>query len=75
VCAAALASKDTALVRRGEVGGTILEEPRGGGGFGYDPLFLSTELGVTFGEASLADKERVSHRGRAFRALLQAMRR
>ena len=75
VCAAALASKDTELVRRGEVEGRLLEEPRGGGGFGYDPLFFSTELGMTFGEASLADKEGVSHRGRAFRALLQAMRR
>jgi XTP/dITP diphosphohydrolase len=74
VCAAALASNDAELVRRGEVEGRILDEPRGGGGFGYDPLFLSTELGATFGEVSLADKERVSHRGRAFRELLHAMR-
>jgi XTP/dITP diphosphohydrolase len=74
VCAAALASNDGELVTRGEVEGRILEEPRGRGGFGYDPLFFSTELGVTFGEASRADKERVSHRGRAFRALLRAMR-
>ena len=74
VCVAALVSPDGELVRRGEVSGEILDEPRGSGGFGYDPLFLSTELGVTFGEASLADKERVSHRGRAFRELLRAMR-
>lgn len=74
VCVAALVSSDGVLVRRGEVSGEILDEPRGSGGFGYDPLFLSTELGVTFGEASLADKERVSHRGRAFRELLRAMR-
>lgn len=74
VCAAALASSDWELVKRGEVEGQILDEPRGSGGFGYDPLFLSTELGVTFGEASLRDKERVSHRGRAFRELLSAMR-
>ena len=74
VCAAALASPDGEIVRRGEVEGEILELPRGGGGFGYDPLFLAAELGVTFGEASLEEKERVSHRGRAFRALLDAMR-
>jgi XTP/dITP diphosphohydrolase len=74
VCVAALASQDEELVRRGEVEGEILEEPRGREGFGYDPLFLSTELGMTFGEASLADKERVSHRARAFRQLLRAMR-
>jgi XTP/dITP diphosphohydrolase len=74
VCVAALASTNGELVRRGEVEGEILEQARGRGGFGYDPLFLATELGVTFGEASLADKERVSHRGRAFRELLRAMR-
>jgi XTP/dITP diphosphohydrolase len=74
VCAAAFASQTRELVRRGEVDGEILDAPRGGGGFGYDPLFLSTELGMTFGEASLAEKERVSHRGRAFRELLRAMR-
>jgi XTP/dITP diphosphohydrolase len=74
VCVAALASRNRELVRRGEVDGEILEQQRGHGGFGYDPLFFATELGMTFGEASLADKERVSHRGRAFRALLRAMR-
>jgi XTP/dITP diphosphohydrolase len=48
--------------------GVILEEPRGSGGFGYDPLFLSDELGVSFGEADADAKHGVSHRGRAFRA-------
>ena len=74
VCVAALSSDEGELVRRGEVEGEILGEARGHGGFGYDPLFLSMELGVTFGEASLADKERVSHRGRAFREHLRAIR-
>jgi XTP/dITP diphosphohydrolase len=74
VCAAALAARSGEIVRRGEVEGEILERPRGDGGFGYDPLFFAAELGVSFGEASLAEKERVSHRGRAFRALLDAMR-
>jgi XTP/dITP diphosphohydrolase len=48
--------------------GFIAEAPRGSGGFGYDPLFFSDELGMTFGEAPAEAKHRVSHRGRAFRA-------
>ena len=74
VCVAAFASGERELVRRGEVRGEILRAPRGRGGFGYDPLFFAEELGITFGEASLLEKERVSHRGRAFHALLEAMR-
>jgi XTP/dITP diphosphohydrolase len=74
VCVAALAMSAGEVARRGEVEGEILEEPRGDGGFGYDPLFFATELGKTFGEASLVEKERVSHRGRAFHALVRAMR-
>jgi XTP/dITP diphosphohydrolase len=61
------------MVRRGETAGCILSEPRGAGGFGYDPYFESSELGRTFAEASIAEKERISHRGRALRALLEAM--
>ncbi len=53
--------------------GRILTAPRGNGGFGYDPLFLSTELGVTFAEAALPAKQRVSHRGRAIRALIEVL--
>ena len=53
--------------------GFILTEPRGTGGFGYDPLFYSPELHMTFGEAPAAAKHRVSHRGRAFRALLEVL--
>ncbi|HKW40243.1 MAG TPA: RdgB/HAM1 family non-canonical purine NTP pyrophosphatase [Gemmatimonadales bacterium] len=53
--------------------GRILETPRGSGGFGYDPLFFSTELGMTFAEAPIAAKQRVSHRGRAIRALVEVL--
>ena len=45
--------------------GHIVGEPRGGGGFGYDPVFFSDELGKTGGEMTLDEKNRVSHRGRA----------
>jgi XTP/dITP diphosphohydrolase len=53
--------------------GRILEAPSGGGGFGYDPLFWSDELQQSFGEATPAAKHRVSHRGRAFRALIEVL--
>jgi XTP/dITP diphosphohydrolase len=53
--------------------GFILTEPRGQGGFGYDPLFFCPELKMTFGEAPAAAKHRVSHRGRAFRALIEVL--
>ena len=53
--------------------GYIVREPRGAGGFGYDPLFYSPELQMTFAEASPAAKQRVSHRGRAFRALIEVL--
>lgn len=50
----------------GEVHGHILHERTGEGGFGYDPVFFSPELGRSFGEADAAAKHSVSHRGRAF---------
>ena len=53
--------------------GFILTEPRGSGGFGYDPLFFCPELHMTFGEAPASAKHRVSHRGRAFRALIEVL--
>ncbi len=54
----------------GSCGGVILETPQGSGGFGYDPLFLSDDLGRTFGEVSGIEKDAVSHRGRALAALV-----
>jgi len=60
-------------VFEGTSNGVILEEPRGTGGFGYDPLFLSDDLGKTFGEAAAEEKDGVSHRGRAVRKLIEAV--
>src|SRR6185503_272160 len=54
----------------GACSGTILDAPRGNGGFGYDPLFLSDDLGKTFGEASAQEKHEISHRGKALRAFV-----
>lgn len=58
------------LTATGRVDGTILFEERGSEGFGYDSLFYSTELGKTFAQASQQEKNSVSHRGRALRAML-----
>ena len=61
-------------VCQGDCSGRIVEEPRGTSGFGYDPYFFSDELGKTFGEASEQEKDAVSHRGRALRALAHTLR-
>lgn len=72
VCVLALARPDAEpVLARGECLGTLVE-PHGEHGFGYDPGFLSLDLGVTFGQAPDADKDRVSHRGRAVARLAQS---
>ena len=73
VCAAAFVAVGVEITTRGVTEGAIVAAPRGTGGFGYDPYFLSAELGRTFGETSVEEKQRVSHRGRAFRDLLARM--
>ena len=74
VCAIALVEAGVLRgVWRGAVEGAILHEPRGDGGFGYDPLFYCPELGCTFGEAGAGEKFGVSHRGQALRAMLAAL--
>lgn len=75
VCTAAYVDGSIEVVRRGETDGRIALEPTGDGGFGYDPYFVSDELGRTFGATSVEEKSRISHRGRAFRALLLALER
>lgn len=70
VCVAAYVAVGREVTARGETAGTIVRAARGTGGFGYDPYFLSADLGRTFGESTPAEKEGVSHRGRAFRDLL-----
>jgi XTP/dITP diphosphohydrolase len=54
--------------------GRILTAPEGTGGFGYDPVFHSDDLGKSFGVATPEEKARVSHRGRAFRAYVEWLR-
>lgn len=57
------------LIAAGRWDGRIIDEPRGSNGFGYDPHFLIEDLGRTAAQLSLEDKNRLSHRGQASRAL------
>jgi XTP/dITP diphosphohydrolase len=61
------------LAGSGACDGEILEQPRGDLGFGYDPLFLVPALGRTMAELPLDEKNRLSHRAAAFRALAEAL--
>jgi XTP/dITP diphosphohydrolase len=67
-------SRGIEIARAGACDGEILAAPRGTGGFGYDPLFLVPALGRTMAEIPLDQKNQLSHRAAAFRALAQAMR-
>lgn len=58
-----------ALTYEGSCEGTLLEERRGDSGFGYDPIFYYEDLGKTFAECTMEEKNRVSHRGKAFAEL------
>lgn len=70
VCVLALAGPggETFLVRE-TCEGSIAEGPRGEGGFGYDPVFIPRGCTLTFAELPLSEKNRISHRGKALRAL------
>ncbi len=70
VCAAAYALPDgRSHVVQAELRGNLLTGSRGSGGFGYDPIFVPAGLQVTSAELSASDKDAISHRGQAFRAL------
>ena len=57
------------LTLRGECEGTIIREKRGDGGFGYDPVFYIEDKGQTFSEMSMEEKNKISHRAKAFAKL------
>jgi XTP/dITP diphosphohydrolase len=74
VCVTALARRGRALAIVSDfVEGSILNAPRGSGGFGYDPLFFSAELGCTFAEAAQDRKNRYGHRGKAFAKIVRLL--
>jgi len=73
VCVAAVATpRGDVATARGVCEGRLLRAARGEGGFGYDPIFAVG--GSTMAELPAAEKDALSHRGRAFRALLPALR-
>lgn len=74
VCVIAAAQQGRAVaVVSARVDGEILEGPRGTGGFGYDPVFFVPQLGKSFAELRPEEKNLFSHRGKAFRRLLEAL--
>jgi XTP/dITP diphosphohydrolase len=74
VCAAALVAPDgREWVVEGTVEGKLITEPRGTGGFGYDPIFVPEGEQRTTAEMSPHEKDAISHRGKAFRALRGAV--
>lgn len=76
VCTLCLASPDGSILleARGEMEGVIAEQPRGSHGFGYDPLFFVPERGCTSAELPPAEKNEISHRGRALRHFAHLLR-
>ena len=74
-CVIAVATPDGRVyVRSGSCPGYVAEAPRGDFGFGYDPVFLLPELGLTMAELPAATKNRLSHRGRAARRVRRVLR-
>lgn len=74
VSACALVSASGEVVVRGQWPGTIAREPRGAGGFGYDPVFIPDGYQLTAAQLSPEEKDATSHRGRALRLLLPELR-
>ena len=74
VCAAAVALPDgPEHVVEGRVDGRLIRQPRGTGGFGYDPIFVPAGSSLTMAELDPEEKDAISHRGRAFRALVPVL--
>lgn len=67
-------AEDDVIYCEGQCEGVIAREERGDGGFGYDPIFVLPELGRSMAELSPAQKNEISHRGRAARAARIALR-
>jgi XTP/dITP diphosphohydrolase len=69
VCAAAFVGPDAETVVEGRMPGRLVREPRGENGFGYDPIFVADGFDLTNGELAPEQKDAISHRGKALRAL------
>ena len=67
-------SEDDIVIAEGECQGEIIDDKRGEGGFGYDPVFYVSSLGKTFSELSVEDKNKISHRANALFALCDKLK-
>ncbi len=65
--------EENIITAEGKTYGTIISERRGDRGFGYDPIFLSDDLGKTLAEVSLEEKNKISHRARALKSLMEKL--
>ena len=75
ICVMAIVFPDgTEITAKGECPGYIMDSPSGDGGFGFDPLFYSTELKKGFSECTEEEKNSVSHRGKALCALCEKIK-
>ena len=72
-CIAVAFPNGDVLITRGECAGELTYEPRGENGFGYDPIFFMERFGKTLAEVSAEEKNSVSHRGRALRAMKERL--
>ncbi len=73
VCVAVFYNGDDYISAEGELKGEIVLEPKGSNGFGYDPLFIADGYKITMGEVSLEEKNKISHRSKAFNILNQKL--
>jgi XTP/dITP diphosphohydrolase len=73
VCAVAYVDGDGEVVTDGRMPGRLVREPRGVNGFGYDPIFVPEGHDRTSAELSVAEKDAISHRGQALRALAERL--
>ena len=73
-CAGYVDAKGGIFTRSGATEGRLIHETRGTGGFGYDPIFVPEGTAQTFAEMEMGAKNRISHRGRAFAMLAEAMK-
>lgn len=74
VCLAVYFDGRNLITSRGECKGEIIDEPRGSGGFGYDPYFVPTGFNKTMAEISLEEKNKISHRKKAFSDLYEKIK-
>jgi len=74
VCSAAIAAGDEEITVRGVLEGMIARQAAGSNGFGYDPVFLVPQYGKTLAQLDTEVKNRISHRGKAFRAVAERLR-